>query len=543
MGLELFTNITPQSIVVFGIGILGFIIGSLVYSRDISRIDNLSFFLFAWCFSMWAMLLGAFESIAPGNLEYVSLMILYIFTALIPVTVLFFIMSLTTGSKIILTKTKIFSISVSFIVVLYIILTPNFLFKNIINSSSTKEIIFGNGLILFTLYLLMYTLTDLFLLFKKYRRSAGIFKTEMLYIFLSVFIGAVFVLLANIIFPYLDIYNLFWFGPLVGIFIIGIIGFLIIKYNFWNLKLAATDFFTSIISLVLLFELFSSNSILDFTIKTTILVLVLLSGVLLVRSVRYEIENREEAEKLVKQLAEVNDDLHILNEQKSEFVVTASRHLRGPLMDINKYTSMILDESFGSINDKAKEAIDRILQSSKRLVVIIEDFMSISKIESGKIDYKFSRTNLKEMIEELIEEMSITAKQNGLEIKLKVKKDDDFISNVDSGKIRQVISNLIDNAIKYTPGGFVNVSLVKNKNGKIIIKVSDTGIGMSELTLKKIFHQFSRAKEASKFHTGGSGLGLYIAREMLKRHDGRIWAESAGHGKGSTFCVELNDEN
>ncbi|MGB2580575.1 MAG: HAMP domain-containing sensor histidine kinase, partial [Minisyncoccia bacterium] len=111
----------------------------------------------------------------------------------------------------------------------------------------------------------------------------------------------------------------------------------------------------------------------------------------------------------------------------------------------------------------------------------------------------------------------------------------------DDGKLRQVFSNLIDNSIKYTPNGKVSVLLKKSTDGKkIIFNVYDTGIGMSESTIGKIFKKFSRAEGVSKVYTEGTGLGLYVAAEIIKKHEGRIWAESKGEGQGSSFFVELD---
>ena len=540
MALELFTNITLQSIVVFVAGILSFIAGALIYSRDIRRIDNLSFFLLAWSFSMWELFLGVFESVAQGSFEFFLLKILYVFASVIPPAVLFFAMTLSPGGRVVLTRIKVFFIAIPFILISLMIFIPGFLLDSVKNNgTAAKEIIFGYGFPVFVLYISLYVIAGVILLFAKYKKSAGVFRKEIRYIFSIILAGALFILFANLILPYFGSFDFFWIGPVAGTIILWIIGYLIIKYNFWNLKLAATDLFTSLISLILIFELIASVSMVDFLVKMAILILVLLSGVFLVRSVRREIKNKEEVEKLVKQLASVNDSLHELNKQKTEFVATAAHHLRDPLTAINGYTAMILDGSFGKISKQARNAVDRIFESGKRLVVIVEDFMDISKIESGDMDYDFSDADIENIIKELVDEMSISAKKNGLDMKLNIEKNNNYISRVDSGKFRQVVSNLIDNAIKYTPHGSVSVSLAKN-NGKILIKIADTGIGMSKTTLKKIFHKFSRADEASKFHTGGSGLGLYVAKEMLKKHEGRIWAESEGLGKGSTFFVELN---
>jgi signal transduction histidine kinase len=117
------------------------------------------------------------------------------------------------------------------------------------------------------------------------------------------------------------------------------------------------------------------------------------------------------------------------------------------------------------------------------------------------------------------------------------------MSMVDAGKIRQVITNLIDNAIKYTPKGSVSVRLTKDvKRGKIIIAVADTGIGIEKATIPTLFAKFIRSKDANKVNVIGTGLGLYIVKEIVNGLHGRAWVESEGLGKGSTFFVELDED-
>ena len=542
MGLELFTNTTIQSLFVLGSGILGFIIGALVYSRDVRKVDGISFFILAWAFSMWAILLGLFESVGAGNLEYFFLNTMYIFASIIPPAVLFFATALSSGKKVPFSWQKILIAVASFVLMSFVVLSPGFLFK-IIESSNTaaKEIIFGQGIFIFIFYISWYVVMSLIVLFEKYKKSAGIFKKEIQYIFLSILACAVFILFANLVLPYFGFYDFFWIGPAIGLLTAGVIGYLIIKYNFWSLKLAATDLFTSLISLTLLFELTLYSSKTDLAIKILILALVLLAGFFLVRSVRNEIENKEEVEKLAKELADVNTNLHRLDEQKSKFVAVSAHHLRDPLTAIRGYSSLILEGSFGELSVATKEAMNRISESSKRLVVIINDFMDIAKIESGKMDYVFSKVDLKKIVTDMMNEMTLAAKESGLELGFEFDETQNYRVNIDEGKIRQVVSNLVDNSIKYTPNGSVKICLRKKSDGNILLSVVDTGIGMNPETVKKIFHKFSRADEASKFHTGGSGLGLYVAKEILKKHDGRIWAESSGLGKGSIFNLELKE--
>ena len=116
-----------------------------------------------------------------------------------------------------------------------------------------------------------------------------------------------------------------------------------------------------------------------------------------------------------------------------------------------------------------------------------------------------------------------------------------YTTIADVVKIRQVFSNIIDNSIKYTPKGDVIVHLSKTPKGEgILFCVSDTGIGMSSNTIEELFKKFSRAQGINKVYTEGTGLGLYVAKEIVEKHEGKIWAESKGEGLGSQFYVELD---
>ena len=170
----------------------------------------------------------------------------------------------------------------------------------------------------------------------------------------------------------------------------------------------------------------------------------------------------------------------------------------------------------------------------------IEDFLDVSRIELGKMQYEFADFDIREMVNNLVEEFKANYKDQQLELSFESKDAGKIMINADFGKIRQVVSNIIDNAMKYTDKGFVRVFLSQNPAGdKVLIAIKDSGRGMDKDDLEKIFHKFARSNEAAKSRTQGSGLGLYVASEMVKAHKGRIWAESEGIGKGSTFFVEL----
>lgn len=246
---------------------------------------------------------------------------------------------------------------------------------------------------------------------------------------------------------------------------------------------------------------------------------------------------------LYKNLEIANEHLRVLDKQKSDFVSIASHQLRSPVTAITGYSSMLIEGTYGTLPLNVIEVLGKVYQSSRNLAVIIDDFLTISHIEQGKMTYKFETVEMKKIIEALIDEFLPVANDKGLFIHFTTDGYDEYNITGDFGKIRQVLSNLVDNAIKYTISGGIEIRITKDfALRKTRIMVKDTGIGLSKESISALFQKFSRAKEVQKVYTDGSGIGLYIGQELVKAHHGRIWVESEGEGKGASFFVELLSE-
>ena len=147
---------------------------------------------------------------------------------------------------------------------------------------------------------------------------------------------------------------------------------------------------------------------------------------------------------------------------------------------------------------------------------------------------------MKALIKNVADELMPTIKQHGLVIKFTDDGQPTYLIKADAGKVKQVVGNLIDNAIKYTPKGTIEVKLSKDKEkGELHIAIKDSGVGIPKETLPNLFQKFSRDRKANEVNVMGTGLGLYVARELIHGHHGEVWAESEGVGKGSTFQVML----
>jgi signal transduction histidine kinase len=251
---------------------------------------------------------------------------------------------------------------------------------------------------------------------------------------------------------------------------------------------------------------------------------------------------QKEVARQTRELREANIRLQQLDKAKSEFISLASHQLRTPLSIIKGYISMILENTWGSVIGKQREQLEKVYASNERLIKLVEDLLTVSRIESGRLEFSLQLIDLSSLTENVVNEFSQVAAKKGLYLKyIKPEKPLPRIK-VDSLKIRQVIQNLIDNALHYTKKGGATIRLKKEKD-KIVFSIQDTGIGISPKEQMTLFEKFSRGKDVGRMHTEGTGLGLYLAAKLVEAHGGKIWVESEGKGKGSAFYFELPIKN
>ena len=418
----------------------------------------------------------------------------------------------------------------------------------------------GPGYYLFVLFYIIVVPFSFYQLIRGYSKSIGFKSEQIRYFMVASFLGfgggvTAFLFTFNIQVPPYGIV-LFAFYPVI-------IAYGITQHHIFNVKVIATELLTFSIWIFVLARILVADTVQDQIINGALLFFLVVSGILLIRSVMQEVSQREKIEKLAKDLELANDRLKELDQLKSEFVSLATHQIRGPLTAIKGYISLMLEGDYGEVPQNLKEPIGVIAQSSQSLSVIVEDYLNVSRIEQGKMNYDFTVFDLNVLAGEVVNEMKPNIEKKGLTISLQVSPEPANIQ-ADIGKIKQVIGNLVDNAVKYTPAvnvgdaqsagqspsptstagytpkGSIAVSLDLNKpDKKVTLKIKDTGVGVRPETIPHLFKKFSRAEDASKANILGTGLGLYVAHEMIKAHGGRVWVESEGEGKGATFFVEL----
>jgi signal transduction histidine kinase len=205
--------------------------------------------------------------------------------------------------------------------------------------------------------------------------------------------------------------------------------------------------------LVAVFNLVLTDDSLEFLVTSASTVVTVGFGLLLLRSARREVQQREQIESLAKGLEKANARLRELDKQKSEFVSIASHQLRSPLAAIRGYASMILEGSFGKVESKMAEPLTRIADSAKMMNESVEDFLSVSRIEGGNMKYELADFNLRELAEHITDDLRPEGFRKGLLLLFKTNLTSQGLVHADKGKVQQILHNLINNSLKYTPKG------------------------------------------------------------------------------------------
>ena len=256
-------------------------------------------------------------------------------------------------------------------------------------------------------------------------------------------------------------------------------------------------------------------------------------------SQRVEVANRDELGALAANLNGMSTELgrlyHALeaaSRHKSEFLANMSHELRTPLNAIIGFSEVLLEQMFGSVNDKQRDYLDDILSSGRHLLVLINDVLDLSKVEAGMLELQLSTFSLPAVLQGGVTIVRERAVRHGITLSLDVSPD---VSEVEADelKVKQVIFNLLANAVKFTPDGGRVYLRARQMGNEVHVAVADTGIGIDPADLDRIFEEFQQAGQRE-----GSGLGLALAQRFVQLHGGTLTVESEV-GVGSTFTFTL----
>ena len=238
-----------------------------------------------------------------------------------------------------------------------------------------------------------------------------------------------------------------------------------------------------------------------------------------------------------KELRFSNRQLQRLDEAKNEFISMASHQLRTPLTSIKGYLDMMLEGDLGKISPTQRAVLREAFSSSERMVRLINDFLNVSRLQTGKFTIDKQSVDIAQILRDEVSLLKVVADQRSVEMVLKVDKKIPSLA-VDSEKIRQVMLNMIDNAIYYSNPQKKVVITLKSSGKMIEFSVKDSGIGVPKSEQANLFGKFFRGTNAKKRRPDGTGVGLFLAKKVILSHDGEMIFESE-EGKGSTFGFRL----
>ena len=235
------------------------------------------------------------------------------------------------------------------------------------------------------------------------------------------------------------------------------------------------------------------------------------------------------------ELRKNNKEMEKILKAKSNFLANMSHEIRTPLNGLIGFANLLCDQK---LSEEAKEYVDYIRSSSETLHQIINDILDLSKIESDKFSLDFNPTKLKPLIQSCVFLFLPLAKQKNIQLEVIFESNVPHNILIDPLRLRQIIMNLVGNAVKFTPNDKEVTVLVNTKENLLTVKVRDSGIGISKEKQKNLFHPFEQGDTSTTRKFGGSGLGLSICKELVSLLNGRIWVDSI-EGKGSTFSFEI----
>ena len=304
-----------------------------------------------------------------------------------------------------------------------------------------------------------------------------------------------------------------------------------IRFRTFDLKVFTAQALVIAVS-ILIFSLFFIRTIQNVRVITGItFALVCILGYILIRNVRKEIEQR----KLIQRQEE---ELEVVNKQQENLLHFISHEIKGYLTKSEAGFAGIVEGDYGTISEQLTGMAKGALADVRKGVRMVMEILDASNLKKGTVGYKMRPFDLRAAVIDTVAHLKPTAEEKHIGIKTTIDTKAAFILNGDEEKIRQhVLRNLIDNAIRYTPSGDIEVTLTDGD--KLRFSVKDSGVGITPEDMKMLFTEGGHGKDSMKVNVHSTGYGLFIAKQIVEAHKGKIWAESEGEGKGSRFVIEF----
>jgi signal transduction histidine kinase len=497
--------------------------------------SRIFFALFGVSQAIWVMV--NFFSIRSGAEEILN-MARWTIAAAVPHPLLFFLFISSFQRDKPLVKPKYTVLIIVLLALLVTLAISPFLFTHLEIQNEQPTPIPGIGMAVFGFYAFIFITLSFIHLFKKWRKAQNEARAQWRTIGIGLIATFILVLIFNFLVVVLfNELNFIRFGHIYTLPFVVFTAYAMVRHHLLNIKALVTELAVILLGLIILIQLLSAETLNQFIVGGVVLVGVIVVGILLVKSVIREVQQREQLEKLSSELYEANKKLKELDQLKTEFLSIASHQLRTPLSGIKGYLSMMIDGDFGKFSGEQGGILGRVKAEVDRLVRLVQDFLNVSRIESGRLEIAMLEFDIAAVVNTVVKELSPAAMSKGLSLSSDVT-DKKVVVTGDPDKIKDVIVNLTDNAIKYTEAGKVWLEL-SSSDKDVTIGVHDSGVGINHQEIKQLFNKFKRAKGIARVSASGTGLGLFIAKKIITGHGGDIWAKSKGENKGSVFAFTI----
>lgn len=325
-----------------------------------------------------------------------------------------------------------------------------------------------------------------------------------------------------------DTFTLEQYGYFGMTIFIAALTYIIVKYKAFNVKLLAAQALVAALVILIGSQFFFIRNPINQVLNAVTFTLAIGFGYLLIKSVQREIEQREQTEKLARELEDANRQQVIL-------IHFITHQIKGFVAKSRNIFAMIKEGEYGPVPAQMLPMVEEGFRSDTKGAETIAEILNAANIKSGKVAYTMTPIDMKGLIEGVMTDLKPHADKKALAFTSTL---EDVTFTGDKGQLVNAFKNLIDNSIKYTPRGSVNVSLAKTDKA-MRFEITDTGVGIDADDMKNLFTEGGHGKNSQKINVESTGFGLYIVKNIIEAHKGRVWAESEGEGKGSRFIVEL----
>ncbi len=504
---------------VAGAGTLGF----SIYFSDTKSATSRAFLFFTSISIFWSVVNFASARVSDPRMALWFIRFVLFFASWHAFS--FFVLARQFPSKAAVFSRRVFFVLLSWTAFISILVLTPLVYEAVLAVSPTVETKTGPGIALFGVTVFSFIGAGIWNLTRNYLRSTSTAKRQSEFVLAGMVITFFFLVIFDFIFPaFLNIPTFVPFGGLFLLpFILGV-AYAILQYELFNPRVAWFGLLTFLLATATFFDVLLSNSIGLVLYRVGELVLVLLAGIWLIRSMVREFE--------------LEAELKEINKRQEGLIHFIGHEVKGFLTKAQGVFSLIHDGELGAVPETMKPFVDRGLQDVQTGVTSVSEILKSSNIKQGTVTFKKEPFDLKEFAAESVEKVRSAAEEKGLNLTFEAQGDTFPMIGDKESIADHVLRNLVENSVNYTPSGDITVSLRKNAN-TYIFAVKDTGVGITDEDKRKLFTEGGHGSESQKVNVHSTGYGLFIAKQVIEAHGGKVWAESEGAGKGSTFTVEL----